>query len=85
MLCMAPAAPARAGYIGRVVNEQAKQMSKLTDSLKSTARKAEAKLDALDRLVTESEATLATATLVSRKMDVRAAEAQRLIAEALAL
>ena len=60
-------------------------MSKLTDSLKSTARKAEAKLDALDRLVTESEATLATATLVSRKMDVRAAEAQRLIAEALAL
>ena len=64
-------------------------MSKLTDSLKSATRaaahNAEAQLDALDRALTENEAALATAALVSRKMDVRAAEAQRLIAEALAL
>lgn len=60
-------------------------MSKLTDSLKSTAKQTEARLDALDRKMTEADAALATAKLIDRKMDVRLAEAQAVIAAALAL
>ena len=45
-------------------------MSKLSDSIKRTTRQAEQRIDALDRVATESEAALATAELQSRKLDV---------------
>ena len=57
-------------------------MSRLTDSLRNAAKNVTAQQDALDRVLTENEATLATAELQSRRMDVEldkaAAEMQAL-------